>query len=194
MLSVGAALGRGCGPLVVCAQARDDLQGLGDLGGQRVAIPGRMTTANLLLRLYGPAGWRPVEMRFDRIGAAVSTGEVDAGLLIHEGRFTYRQSRLRALADLGSVWESDRGLPLPLGIIAARSNLGEPTCRAVESALRESLHHARQHPESSQAYVREHAQELDAEVYAQHIALYVNDYSENLGVEGVRAIEEILRR
>lgn len=194
MLSVGAALGRGCGPLVVCADERSDLQGLTDLTGDRVAIPGRLTTANLLLRLYGPPGWRPVEMRFDRIAAAVSTGQVDAGLLIHEGRFSYREAGLRCLADLGEVWEQDRGLPLPLGIIAARRNLGEPTCRIIETALRASLQHARQDPDAPQAYVTEHAQELSAEICARHIALYVNDYSYDLGEEGRLAIEEILRR
>ena len=194
MLSAGAALGRDCGPLVVCAQRRTDLRGLTDLAGERVAIPGRLTTANLLLRLYGPPGWRPVEMPFDRIAAAVSAAQVDAGLLIHEGRFTYRQVGLRCLADLGEVWEADRGLPLPLGIIAARRNLGEPTGCAIEAVLRASLQHARQDPDASKAYVREHAQELSEEVCTQHIALYVNDFSHDLGVEGARAIEEILRR
>lgn len=194
MLSAGAALGRGCGPLVVCAEDRDDLRKLSDLTGERVAIPGRLTTANLLLRLFGPPGWRPVEMRFDHIAEAVSSGQVDAGLLIHEGRFTYAQAGLRCLADLGESWERDRGLPLPLGIIAARHHLGEPTHRVIEAVLRASLAHARQDPESSRAYVTEHAQELSAEVCAQHIALYVNDYSHDLGEQGTRAIEEILRR
>jgi len=191
VLSSGAALGFGCGPLVVC---RDSSFSLDDLGNARVAIPGVHTTANLLMSTLLPQAKETVPMRFDEIMAAVANGSCDAGLIIHESRFTYAQHGLRQLADLGVLWEQATNGPLPLGIIAARRDLGVNVFREVERMLRESVQLARREPERPRAWIREHAQEMADDVCDQHIALYVNDFSEDLGDAGRRAIDELLRR
>jgi 1,4-dihydroxy-6-naphthoate synthase len=194
VLPAGAALGRGVGPLVVVPEDSPLEPGLRSLAGRRVAIPGLRTTANLLLRLFGPPGIEPVEMRFDRILAAVGSGAVDAGLIIHESRFTYGGHRLRALADLGEVWEAETGLPLPLGVIAARRGLPGRLVDAVGSAVRASVQCAFADPAASRSYVRAHSQEISDAVCDRHIALYVNEFSVDLGVEGRAAIDELLAR
>jgi 1,4-dihydroxy-6-naphthoate synthase len=194
VLDAGAALGRGCGPLVL--RRGDDMRRttLAGLAGARVAIPGEATTANLLLRIFGPAELERVTMRFDRIMPALAAGEVDAGLVIHESRFTYPEHGLARIADLGEVWEAATGLPLPLGVIVARRDLPEATVRAVEQGLRASVEAAWADPDATREYVRAHAQELDEEVCRQHIALYVNQFSASLGDEGRRAIETLVER
>jgi 1,4-dihydroxy-6-naphthoate synthase len=192
LLSSGAALGRGCGPLLV---ARGHEVGA-RLERSRIAIPGRLTSAVLLLGLYRP-DLRPeqlVEMPFHRIVAAVAAREVDAGLIIHESRFTYAGQGLVALVDLGDWWEAIAGLPIPLGAIAADRRLGATAIEAIETALRSSVQRARSHPEESADFVRRHAQETSEEVTRAHIALYVNDFSEDLGEEGRRAVGELFRR
>lgn len=195
VLDAGAALGRGCGPLVVRLAKREDLHELADLEGKRVAIPGEHTTANLLLRIAaGSAGFEAVTMRFDAIMPAVADGRVDAGLIIHESRFTYPQHGLVELADLGVIWEAQTGRPIPLGMIAVARELGEPTIAAIEQGLRRSVELAFAEPERSRAWIREHAQELDDEVCRRHIALYVNEFSRSLGDEGRAAIDELLIR
>lgn len=191
VLSSGAALGFGCGPLVVC---RDPAFGLEDLARARVAIPGRHTTAFLLLSTLLPEAKEVVPMRFDQIMPAVASGDCDAGLIIHESRFTYAQHGLRELADLGVLWERETDGPLPLGIIAARRDLGVDVFRAIEKTLRESVQLARREPERPRAWIRQHAQEMADDVCDRHINLYVNDFSEDLGDVGRRAIEELLRR
>ncbi len=193
VLSTGAALGRNCGPLVV-ARSADEVAALSDLAGKTVAIPGANTTAFLLLRILGPSTIQPKEMRFDEIMPAVETGDVDAGLIIHESRFTYLSHDLREVADLGVLWESTTGLPLPLGVIAARRSLPDDLVAAIEAALGTSVASAFAHPDRSAAWVRQHAQELDPDVCRAHIALYVNEFSVDLGVEGRSAIEELLSR
>jgi 1,4-dihydroxy-6-naphthoate synthase len=185
LLRSGAALGRGVGPLVVAREARS-------LGGARVAIPGRDTTAFLLLRLAAPDIGDVVELRYDRILGAVAAGEVDVGLIIHESRFTYAEHGLVAVADLGEWWEAETGLPVPLAGICARSDLDEETVAAAEVAIRASVEHAFAHPQASRDYVRAHSQELSDEVCDAHIALYVNEFSVDLGDEGMRAIERLL--
>lgn len=185
-LQVGAALGRGCGPLVV-AREQKELRGLRG----RVAIPGPYTTAHLLLRIFGP-NVETVAMRFEKILPAVAAGEVDAGVIIHEGRFVYGGFGLQLVADLGAVWEADTGLPLPLGVIAAERTLG--SAEAFAAGLRASIEAAWRDPEASAAFVRAHAQELDPEVCRRHIALYVNEYSRELGAEGRAAVETLLAR
>lgn len=190
LLRSGAALGRGCGPLVVARKA----VALPELAGRRVAIPGCYTTANLLLRLFAPATIEVVPMRFEAIMPAVAAGQVDAGVIIHEGRFTYRGHGLEEVVDLGKLWEADTKLPLPLGVIAVRRELGLPLAHLVEDRLRASVLAAQAHPEASAGYVRRHAQEMDPEVCRQHIALYVNAYSIELGEEGEAAIGELLAR
>lgn len=195
LLRSGSALGRGCGPLVV---ARQELT-LAEAAAGRIAIPGRETTAFLLLSLA--AGWAAgepagelVETRYDRILGAVERGEVDAGLIIHESRFTYRNHGLSLVADLGDWWEQDTGLPIPLGAILARRDLDDATVAAAETAIRASVQHAFAHPEASRAYVRAHAQELSDEVCDAHIGLYVNEFTIDLGEEGLAAVEGLTRK
>lgn len=193
ILAAGAALGRGCGPLVL---TREDhaIRELADLADRTIAIPGANTTAFLLLRIFAPAEIRTQSMRFDEIMPAVADGAVDAGLIIHESRFTYRTHGLREVADVGALWESTTDLPLPLGIIAARRSLSGDLVAAIESALRTSVQNALAHPDRSAGWVREHAQEMAEDVCRAHIELYVTEFSEDLGAEGRAAIDELLSR
>jgi len=193
VLDAGAALGRGCGPLVLRRADDPRFDSLDALAGVRVAIPGEATTANLLLRLFAPQVERVV-MRFDQIMDALAGGRVDAGLVIHESRFTYREHGLACIADLGECWESQTDLPLPLGVIVARRELSDATVSAVQTGLRRSVEAAWAEPASTQSYVRAHAQEMDPEVCRQHIGLYVNEYSASLGSTGRRAIETLCQR
>lgn len=190
LLNAGSALGRGCGPLLV---ARKSLAQAA-LPGLTIAIPGRYTTAALLLRLFAPACTNLVTMRFDRIMPAVVSGTVDAGVIIHESRFTYPQHGLVMLQDLGQWWETLTGLPIPLGGIVARRSLGQAALCAIDRAVRASVRLAFGAPQAAMPYIRRHAQELDESVIASHIGLYVNDYSENLGPDGLAAVGEFLRR
>lgn len=189
LLTAGAALGRGCGPLLITADAsfRVDEKSC-------IAIPGAYTTAALLLRLFAPEVSRTVVMRFDEIMAAVQKGTVDAGVIIHEGRFTYREQGLFCLQDLGLWWEEETGFPLPLGCIAARASLPARVQREVNQGIRKSLQWIRHHPDGGREYIRKHAQELDDQVLASHIDLYVNDFSLQLGDEGIGAVQELLHR
>ncbi len=193
VLRAGAALGRGVGPLVVARPDRG-FTSLADLQGKHIAVPGLRTTAYLLLSLFAPSDVRITALRFDRIMPALAAGEFDAGLIIHESRFTYADHGLVALADVGSLWEKETELPLPLGLIAARRELGVPLLREIEKAVSDSVRHAFAHPEASSAYVREHAQELSEEVCRQHIGLYVNQQSVDIGEQGRRAVELLLQR
>lgn len=193
VLPSGSALGFGCGPLVVCREAAR-IEELADLAGRSVAIPGRHTTAALLLAALGP-GLPPdcVEMRFDEVMPAVASGAVDAGLVIHESRFTYRDHGLRRVVDLGELFERQTNGPLPLGVIAARRDLGREAFDAIGAVLAESVRLARTHPERPREYVREHAQELSDEVCDRHIALYVNEFTEDLGDTGRSAVDGLLQ-
>jgi 1,4-dihydroxy-6-naphthoate synthase len=198
VLAAGAALGRGCGPLVVArpgavAEA-DPMQALQRLHGRRVAIPGRYTTAYLLLRALAPALTEVVPMRFEAIMPAVAAGEVDAGLIIHESRFTFAAHGLVQLADLGVLWEAETGLPLPLGVIAVQRSLGDALASALEQGIERSILAARARPAAAWPYIRAHAQEMDEAVCRQHIALYVNAFSLALGDEGRAAIDALLAR
>jgi 1,4-dihydroxy-6-naphthoate synthase len=190
LLRSGGALGRGCGPLVV---ARRELSA-GELAGARIAIPGRNTTAHLLLRLFAPDAAPGVERVYSDIMPAVARGEFDAGLIIHESRFTYPQHGLVRVVDLGEWWERTTGLPIPLGGILARRSLGEASIRAIEDGIRRSVEYAFAHPDASRPYVRAHAQEMDDTVTQQHIDLYVNRFSVDVEEEGQRAIEALFAR
>ncbi len=192
MLNSGAALGRGCGPLLVTKA--DQHQQKSDPAAWRIAVPGRYTTAALLLRLFLPDHRKLVIMRFDEIMNAVATGRVDAGVIIHESRFTYQDYGLVCVRDLGAWWEEDTGLPIPLGCIAARKTLDQQAVEETEQAIAASIHWARQHQEQCASYIKEHAQELDEQVIAEHIKLYVNDFSIEMGEEGKSAVKELLRR
>ena len=191
VLATGAALGRGCGPLVVRRRDRDDLGELRALRERTVAVPGLRTTAWRLLQAFAPEV-RPIAMRFDRVMPAVAAGEVDAGLVIHEGRFTFAEHGLACIADLGELWEADTGLPVPLGVITARRSLVETG--AIESAIGASVAAAFADPSRSRAWVKSLAQELADDVIERHIALYVNASSRGLMEEDRRAIETLLRR
>jgi len=157
-----------------------------------IAIPGRETTAFRLLGLAAPALGAVVEMRYDRILRAVAEGEVAAGLIIHESRFTYAEHGLTQVIDLGDWWERDTGLPVPLAGICARADLDPALVAAMASAIRASVQHAFDHPEASRAYVRVHAQEMSDAVCDQHIALYVNRHSLDVGEDGMRAIARLV--
>jgi 1,4-dihydroxy-6-naphthoate synthase len=187
LLPCGGALGHGCGPLVLVAEDRSDLV------GARVAVPALRSTAYLLFRLWATGqDVGAVEVRpFHEIMPAVRSGTVDAGLVIHEARFTYPGFGLRALVDLGQWWERDTGLPIPLGAVVVRRGLDRA---AVTAAVRGSLEYAWRHPEASRRYVGSHAQEMDPAVQERHIGLYVNEFSHTLGEAGHAAVEALLGR
>jgi len=188
LLRSGAALGRGCGPLLVARPGAEPR----DLAAVKVAVPGHYTTAHLLLALFLGQPPQVEPMLFSEVMPAVAQGRRAAGLIIHEGRFTYERLGLVKLLDLGQWWESRTGLPLPLGCIAARRDLGRELGLGLESALAQSVELAWQDPAASRGYVLEHAQEMEDQVVAQHIELYVNEYTRDLGKEGLKAVERML--
>ena len=195
LLRAGGALGRGVGPILV-AKAGTRLE---DLHGQKVAIPGRRTTANLIFGLLcQERGIEPqlVELVYDRIMPAVASGDCAAGVVIHEGRFTYGEHGLTRLLDLGAWWEEDRNLPIPLGCIVMRRSLdltpGLDLARAVNAGIRASLDYARANPEASREYIRAHAQEMDPGVIARHIEMFVTEASLDIGPEGETAALALL--
>lgn len=194
VLPSGAALGRGVGPLVVVRRDGSRPDRLAELAGRRVAIPGERTTANLLLEEFGPDGIVRVPMRFDAILAAVANGDVDAGLVIHESRFTYPGFGLERIVDLGELWEATTGLPLPLGVMAADRGLSSATRRAIGHGIASSVRYAQSWPQASREYVRAHAQELSDDVCARHVALYVNEFTVDLGAEGKTALDALAAR
>ena len=191
LLASGSALGRGCGPLLVARSAETERR-IADAADSetRIAIPGWNTSATLLLRLFAPHLRREqfVEMQFDKILASTASGEVDAGLIIHESRFTYEEHGLISIVDLGEWWETEFDFEIPLGGIVARRDLPVDGIQATERSLSESVRHAQNNPEDSRAYVCEHAQEMAPEVQKAHIALYVNEFSVDLGTQGERAV------
>ncbi|GHC60055.1 1,4-dihydroxy-6-naphthoate synthase [Streptomyces flavofungini] len=193
LLPCGGALGRGCGPLVLTREAGADLV------GKTVAVPSEKSTAYLLFRLWAadvlPGGvGEIVVLPFHQIMPAVRDGKVDAGLVIHEARFTYQDYGLHKLADMGEHWEAVTGLPIPLGAIIARRALGDDVLRELAAAARASVRMAWDDPEASRPYVREHAQEMDPAVADQHIGLYVNEFTADLGEDGYAAVRGLLTR
>jgi len=193
VLRAGAALGRGVGPLVVAKPAAG-FRSLSDLAGKRVAVPGLRTTAYLLLSLFAPGDLEISVVRFDQIMPRVAAGEFDAGLIIHESRFTYGEHGLACLADVGELWEKDTGLPLPLGLIVAKRDLGPERIARIERGIASSVRYAYDHPDESKPYIRAHSQELSDEVCRKHIELYVNERSIDIGDEGRLAVETLLTR
>ncbi|MET8942387.1 1,4-dihydroxy-6-naphthoate synthase [Streptomyces sp. NPDC004542] len=203
LLPCGGALGRGCGPLVLTREAgaggTSHAFGSGGLTGGTVAVPSEKSTAYLLFRLWAadtlPGGvGEIVVMPFHEIMPAVRDGKVDAGLVIHEARFTYRNYGLHRLADMGEHWEDTTGLPIPLGAIIAKRSLGADTLRLLAESVRTSVHAAWDDPEASRPYVMEHAQEMDPAVADQHIGLYVNEFTSDLGDDGYAAVRGLLTR
>lgn len=190
LLRSGGALGRGCGPLLVAARPIPTP----DLDRLPVAVPGEYTTAALLLRMFRPDLRNLVFMPFDDIMGSILAGTVAAGVIIHESRFTYRSLGLTQLADLGLWWEETTGSPIPLGGIVARRSLGKELIRSVERAIAASAAYAQANPSASREYVRAHAQEMGDEVCAAHIALYVNDFTLDMGEEGIKAVHNLISR
>lgn len=190
LLRSGGALGRGCGPLVIAREERT----MDQLRGKKIAVPGQLTTANLLLQLYGPGYDDLLVLPFDRIMPAVLEGRAEAGVIIHESRFTYRQLGLHQVLDLGWWWEQDSSCPIPLGGILAKRSLGRDLIHQIDKALKQSIDYAYAHPGETTTYIRNHAQELDQRVIRNHIDLYVNDFSLDLGAEGESAIVTLLER
>jgi 1,4-dihydroxy-6-naphthoate synthase len=193
ILPSGGALGRGCGPLLVARPAGSPTL-FADYARQRIAIPGERTTAFMLLQLALGTRLKTVQMRFDRIVDAVANGEVDAGLIIHESRFTYRDAGLISIADLGEWWETMTLLPVPLGAILVRNDIGESEAKELDSAIRRSLAFARENEAAVMPYVREHAVEMSDDVLKSHIALYVNEFSDDLGETGREAVHALFAR
>ncbi len=184
LLDAGAALGFGCGPILVARSKPESLD------SATIAIPGAHTTAYLLLRLWRPRISRVEITRFDAILPGIASGRYDAGVIIHEGRFVYPRYGCMKIVDLGEWWESETGLPTPLGCIAIRKD-ALPHKDAVESMLRASISFAMAHPDMSRDFVRMHAQELDETVINEHIKLYVNDFTLSLGETGLRAMQTL---
>jgi 1,4-dihydroxy-6-naphthoate synthase len=196
LLPCGGALGRGCGPLVLTADPTVIAQGPSALAGKRVAVPSDRSTAYLLFRLWAAqqvSGGVPdiVVMPFHEIMPAVGKGTIDAGLVIHEARFTYPTYGLTLVEDMGLWWERDTGLPIPLGAIIARRSLD---LTAITNWIRASVAYAWAHPEVSGDYVMNHAQEMSVEVAKAHIELYVNEFTADIGDMGYKAVETLLNR
>ncbi len=192
ILRSGGALGRGCGPLLLARPGSGTK--LEDFKDKLIAIPGERTTAFMLLRLAMGGSPPVIQIRFDKIVEAVANGTVEAGLIIHESRFTYQETDLLEVIDLGSWWEQAADMPIPLGAILIRNELDDTQARSINDAVRASLAFARLHDEKIIGYVREHAFEMSEEVMRKHIELYVNDFSEDIGEQGIAAVRELFNR
>ncbi len=192
LLDAGSALGRNCGPLLISKRAisQDEIAG----GRLRLAIPGKYTTANFLLGLAFPAAKNKTELLFSAIESALLNDEYDAGLIIHENRFTYGAKGLKKIIDLGEFWERETGAPIPLGGIVINRTLSDEVKQTVNRVLRRSVEYAFANRAASLPYVRAHAQEMSDEVMYKHIDLYVNEYSIDLGADGRRAVELLFER
>jgi 1,4-dihydroxy-6-naphthoate synthase len=192
LLDAGSALGRSCGPLLI-AQRAVSVEEAAE-GRLRIAIPGEYTTANFLCGLAFPRAKQKTPVLFSDIEAAVLDGRFDAGVIIHENRFTYERRGLRKIIDLGEFWESETGAPIPLGGIVIRRSLSDEVKAAMNRVMKRSVEYAFAHPGASLPYVRAHAQEMSEDVMFRHIDLYVNEYSLDLGPHGRRAIDVLFDR
>ena len=191
LLRAGGALGHGCGPLLVARPGTGKT--LADFKDKLIAIPGERTTAFMLLNLALGARPQTLAMRFDKIIESVAGGTVDAGLIIHESRFTYKESDLVSVADLGEWWEAETKMPVPLGAIMIRNDIAE-RAGEINDAIRRSLKYARENEKEVMNYVSEHANAMDATVMRKHIETYVNEYSDDVGEDGIAAVKELFRR
>ena len=194
LLRAGGALGRGCGPLVI---AKNEYA-MEELRGKKIAIPGKLTTAYLLLQLYNPDFRLQTSdllvMPFNKIMDSIVNEEVDAGLIIHESRFTYPSYGLKQIIDLGEWWEKQTGHPIPLGGIAAKRSLGEGLNKKINKTIKSSIEYAFSNRSEPMDYIKKHSQELSDEVINQHINLYVNNYSLDVGQDGEKAVIALLSR
>ncbi len=192
MLSAGSALGRNCGPLLISKRPISTSEA--EDGSLRIAIPGKFTTANLLLGLAFPRAQNKTELVFSEIEAALLRDDFDAGLIIHENRFTYQAKGLKKIIDLGEFWEGQTNAPIPLGGIVISRLLPDDVKDRVNRVLRRSVEYAFANRSASLPFVRAHAQEMSEEVMYKHIDLYVNEYSVDLGPEGRRAVELLFEK
>lgn len=189
LLRTGSALGEGCGPLLISLPGRQ----MDDTRTPVVAVPGLGTTANHLFHFYLADLFPQVTpeirpMPFETVMPAVMEKQADFGVIIHEGRFVYQAMNLEKKADLGQWWEDKTGLPIPLGCIAVRRDVAPDTACRIQALIGESIDHAFAHPDLGAEYIRAHAQELEESVIRQHIGLYVNDYSRDIGERGTLAV------
>lgn len=191
IMRCGASMGIGYGPIVVARG--EGPRSVGELAGRTVAIPGPLTTAYLVARLYLPE-FEPVPVRFDRIPDAVRSGEVTAGLVIHEGQITYGDYGLVRLADLGETWKDDTGLPLPLGLDVVRRDLGADLAAEISRGLADSIAYAFDHEDAAVEYALRYGRGLDTESARRFVRMYVNDYTRDMGEEGRRALETLFAR
>jgi 1,4-dihydroxy-6-naphthoate synthase len=189
LLNSGSALGKGVGPLLV---SKDDAgKGKLEIREQEVALPGKNTTANLLFSFAFPEAMNKKFMIFSAIEDAVAKKETDLGVIIHESRFTYPQKGLHKLMDLGEYWEREMKVPIPLGGIGAKRSLGKEVSSRVDRLIRKSLEYAFSNYPFITDYVKQHSQTMSEDVMRQHIDLYVNDFSLDLGLAGRQAIEKL---
>ncbi len=187
LLDAGSALGNNCGPLLIAKRPFSN----DEIIQSKIAIPGKFTTANFLLGIAFPEATNKVEMLFSSIEDAVVNGDVAAGLIIHENRFTYQQKGLVKLMDLGEFWETTTGMPIPLGGIVIKRSLPQEVKEKVNRVMQRSVQFAFEHPKASLDFVRANAQEMEEAVMYQHIGLYVNDYTANLGEKGRAAVQHL---
>ncbi len=190
IMSCGSSVGRNYGPLLLAKEA----MAIGDLAGKRIAIPGEFTTAYLLLRLYASFEFEAVNMDFDRIEAAITSGEVDAGVIIHEGQLTWADSGLKKILDLGEAWMEDTKLPIPLGLDVIRRDLGEEKMTAIASALKDSIIYARDNEEAAIDYAIQFGRGVDRDTCRDFVRMYVNADTVDLGTEGVKALETLYQK
>lgn len=190
VLDSGCAMGRGCGPLLV---SKNDISNK-ELKGLRIAIPGENTTAALLLKLFDPGAQNLIPMPFFEIPGAVSRGDADLGLIIHETRFTYPSFGLKCIKDLGKWWEAETGLPIPLGGIVAKRSLGSAILKKIDKAIFDSVTFSMKYPAQSLSFIKKHAQETSEEVIRRHIDLYVNDYTIKIDEKGILALRTLIRK
>jgi 1,4-dihydroxy-6-naphthoate synthase len=189
LLPTGCALGHGCGPKLIAKGA----QALSALAGRRIAIPGQGTTAYLLLQLLCDVPFQPVFCTYDKVVDLLNKQEVDAGLIIHETRFTFLRQGFVEVVDLGTLWQERYDLPLPLGGIVAKRALGLERLQTINGLLAESLDYASRYPEQALPFIRAHSQETDREVVQSHIDLYINDETRSLSAQGRKSIETLFR-
>lgn len=189
LISSGTAMGFGCGPVLISRHPIDRAA----LARCRVVLPGRWTTGHLLFRLFAPDAEQRIFATYDRIFDTLASGEADCGVIIHESRFTFEAAGFSPVVDLGAWWEAETGLPIPLGGIAARRDLGETLIGDIDVAVNTSIRRAMQHPEAALPYIRRYAQEMDEAVLSAHIRTFVNDFSLDIGDAGRQAIDTLER-
>lgn len=189
LLPSGGSFGDRCGPIVVARKAMD----VGELADDRIAVPGTMTSAYLLLKLL-LMNFKFEVLPFDKITDAVLSGEVDAGLLIHEGQLTYEKFGLHMIVDLGAWWHADTGLPTPLGVNAVRKDLGKQLMRKLSQLLTDSIQYGLDHREEAVAYAMQYSRGMDAASTDRFIGMYVNPRTVNMGEKGREAVARLLTR